>query len=70
VPRIEQVELGCGQITSVGASAGLEEEHVVAASHDQCGRLVPTQPHLPLRVERNVGVIVEREVHLNLLAAG
>jgi len=56
-------------MAQVGAGAGFGEERVVAAPDDQRGGLVVVQPLLPCRVELEVGVIVERQGDLGVLAA-
>jgi hypothetical protein len=67
--RVEEMQLGVRDVAQVSVGAGLGEERVVAAPRDEHRRRVPAQPSLPLRVQRDVGVVVEGQVQLRPRAA-
>jgi hypothetical protein len=70
VPCLEQMQLGGRHILQVRLSPGLQKDGIVTAPEDEQRWLLTAQPCLPRRIQRQIRVVVEREVDLNLLATG
>ena len=56
-------------VTAEGLRPGREEERIIAAPHGKGGRPVLAKPCLDGRVQRDVALIVQQQVELDLVVA-
>src|SRR6202007_2649075 len=69
VAGVEQVELYRLEVSLVRLGPGRREDLVVPAPHNQHRRLVLPEVLLPLRVERRVTAVAQKQVELDLVVA-
>src|SRR5262245_3853564 len=67
VARVEQVVLQRLQVTLVGFGSGWREDLVVLPPRDQHRRLMNPEIVLPLRIQRRVAAVAEKEIELDLV---
>jgi hypothetical protein len=69
VPRVQPMHLGFRKILQRFLAAFAGEENIVPLPEDDGFRLTLAQERLPLRVERDVGAVIIKEIQLDLLGA-
>lgn len=69
MPSIENVDLGVGYVAPVCLCFGHSERRIVLSPQDKQGRMVVLQPGLPRRIVRDVGLIIEEQIRLDLALA-
>ena len=68
--RVEQMQLGLGQVAQIGARTVGGEDLVVLAPDDQRRRLLFAEELVEARIEVDVGSVVIEQIELNLHVAG
>src|SRR4051794_31511196 len=66
VTRVEQVDLGCRQITAVWSRPVSQEDGVILTPDDQGWRLIVAKILLEARIQRYVAAVIVKEVELDL----
>jgi hypothetical protein len=64
MPRVQQMHLGLGDVVAVGDRSGDGEREVVLAPQHERRRPHVAKVCPPLRIRRDVGSVVEKEVEL------
>ena len=67
---IEQVQLRFWDISQVGLRTLDGEERIVLSPHDQCLRLLVSKEFMPAVIEREIRLIVVKQVELDGVVAG